>query len=238
MQTTEKVKKKRGRKPKSFYLQQQMEQEKMASEQMEKRKLEMQEAENEEEVKLRQDEYRSHPLFGKMQTYAEELKEYIEEKRRVQQLRQAEMQKEQERKEQQVIFSVYPDIKGGNIFQTQKVLNNNSNLKKDEEKKEDATHEDEDEAKHREEEELKEKERQEELSKDERYRLFTLMSEEDKDAMTCDEIFSLYLRHVSKHVNENYYRTTLKFILLYRECLNEYGWLKRREHFDKTGLLD
>jgi hypothetical protein len=24
--------------------------------------------------------------------------------------------------------------------------------------------------------------------------------------------------------------------LLYRECLNEYGWLKRREHFKKAGI--
>jgi hypothetical protein len=53
------------------------------------------------------------------------------------------------------------------------------------------------------------------------------MNEEDKDAMSCDEIFSLYLRDLSKHVNENYYKTCLRFVLLYRECLNEYGWLKR-----------
>lgn len=52
--------------------------------------------------------------------------------------------------------------------------------------------------------------------------------------MTCDEIFSLYLRHVSKQVNEQYYKTVLRFVLLYRECLNEYGWLKRREHFYKA----
>jgi hypothetical protein len=64
------------------------------------------------------------------------------------------------------------------------------------------------------------------------------LSEEEKDQMTCDEVFSMYLRHVSKHVNENYYRTILKFILLYRECLNEYGWLKRRDHYEKAGILD
>lgn len=55
--------------------------------------------------------------------------------------------------------------------------------------------------------------------------------------MCCDEIFSLYLRDISKITNENYYRTCLKFVLLYRECLNEYGWLKRRDHYLKAGML-
>lgn len=60
------------------------------------------------------------------------------------------------------------------------------------------------------------------------------MTEEDKDKLTCDEVFALYLRHVSKQVNESYYRTVLRFVLLYRECLNEYGWLKRRDHYHKA----
>ncbi len=60
------------------------------------------------------------------------------------------------------------------------------------------------------------------------------MSEEDKDRLTCDEVFSLYLRHVSKQVNDTYYRNVIRFVLLYRECLNEYGWLKRREHYKKA----
>jgi flagellar biosynthesis GTPase FlhF len=60
------------------------------------------------------------------------------------------------------------------------------------------------------------------------------MSEEDKDKLPCDEIFALYLRHVSKLVNESYYRNVLRFVLLYRECLNEYGWLRRRDHFHKA----
>lgn len=93
---------------------------------MEKRKQEMQEAENEEEVKLRQDEFKQHPLFSKLKLYAEELKDYIEEKRKVQQQRLLELQKEQEKKES---HSLYPDIKGGNIFCTQKIINNNSNLR-------------------------------------------------------------------------------------------------------------
>ena len=75
----------------------------------------------------------------------------------------------------------------------------------------------------------------EELQKDERLRhLICEMTEDEKDKLTCDEIFSLYLRHVSKQVNESYYRTVLRFVLLYRECLNEYGWLKRRDHFHKA----
>jgi len=56
--------------------------------------------------------------------------------------------------------------------------------------------------------------------------------------MSCDEIFSLYLRDLSKRVNENYYKTILRFVLLYRECLNEYGWLKRRDHYCKAGMQD
>jgi hypothetical protein len=60
------------------------------------------------------------------------------------------------------------------------------------------------------------------------------MSLEERDALSCDEVFCLYLRHASKQVNESYYRTILRFVLLYRECLNECGWFKRREHFQKA----
>jgi hypothetical protein len=49
---------------------------------MEKRKLELDEAENEEEVKARHDEYKQHPLYERLKLFAEELKEYIAEKRR------------------------------------------------------------------------------------------------------------------------------------------------------------
>lgn len=78
------MKKKRGRKPKSFYIEQQKEQERIAREQAEARKLEMQEAENEEEVKLRADEYKNHPLFAMLELYTDELQEYIEERRKKQ----------------------------------------------------------------------------------------------------------------------------------------------------------
>ena len=67
---------------------------------------------------------------------------------------------------------------------------------------------------------------------------FKKMTEEEKDKMTCDDIFCMYLRHVSKLVNENYYKQCLRFVLLYRECLNEYGWLKRRETYLEAGMLN
>lgn len=85
-------------------------------------------------------------------------------------------------------------------------------------------------------EEKRKLEREEELKLDDRYRKFVAMDEDEKDMISCDEIFSLYLRDVCKYVNENYYKTCLRFVLLYRECLNEYGWLKRREHFRKAGI--
>jgi hypothetical protein len=83
----EKIKKKRGRKPKSFYIEQQKEQERVAREQADLRRHELQEAENEEEVKERQNEYKQHPLFARLELYSEELKDFIEDKRK----RQAEL---------------------------------------------------------------------------------------------------------------------------------------------------
>jgi hypothetical protein len=47
--------------------------------------------------------------------------------------------------------------------------------------------------------------------------------------MLVDEIFSLYLYKISQKVNENFYRTVLLFIVLFRECLNEIGWQKKIE---------
>ena len=64
------------------------------------------------------------------------------------------------------------------------------------------------------------------------------MEEGEKDKLTCDEIFCLYLRNVCKLVNESYYMNVLRFVILYRECLNEYGWLKRRETYMEAGMLD
>ena len=55
------------------------------------------------------------------------------------------------------------------------------------------------------------------------------MSEEWKVMMNCDEIFSVYLREIASKTNEIFYQSMLKFIFLYRECLNEYGWQKKAE---------
>ena len=41
---------------------------------------------------------------------------------------------------------------------------------------------------------------------DERFKKFEEMTEEIKDQLTCDEIFCLYLRDVSKIVNERYFK--------------------------------
>lgn len=72
---------------------------------------------------------------------------------------------------------------------------------------------------------------------DERVKSFEEMSEQQKDSMTCDEVFCMYLREVCKNVNENCYKQCLRFVLLYRECINEFGWLKRSETFARAGML-
>ena len=38
----------------------------------------------------------------------------------------------------------------------------------------------------------------------------------------CDEIFAEYLGYIAQNVKEAYYKEALKFVLLYRECLNHY----------------
>jgi hypothetical protein len=47
------------------------------------------------------------------------------------------------------------------------------------------------------------------------------MTDEEMDQLSCDEILVTYLGEVSKRVNLFYFKTVLKFVLLYRECLNE-----------------
>ena len=58
----------------------------------------------------------------------------------------------------------------------------------------------------------------------------------DKELMTCDDILCMYLRDVCKRVCPEYYKNVLRFVFLYRECLNEYGWIKRYETFSKAGM--
>ncbi len=40
----------------------------------------------------------------------------------------------------------------------------------------------------------------------------------------CDDLFCTYLNHLCLKVNPDYYKQLLKFVLLYRECLNDFGW--------------
>lgn len=56
------------------------------------------------------------------------------------------------------------------------------------------------------------------------------MPENKKNMLNCDQIFTLYVRECSAIVNETFYRKLITFILLFRECLNIYGWHKRSEH--------
>lgn len=48
----------------------------------------------------------------------------------------------------------------------------------------------------------------------------------------------MYLREVSKNVNETWYKQCLRFVLMYRECINEFGWLKRSETYARAGMLN
>lgn len=63
-----------------------------------------------------------------------------------------------------------------------------------------------------------------------------LTAQDREKSMSCDEVFALYLREVSRIVNPVAYKKVLKFIFLYRECINEYGWEKKvfYEEKDKT----
>lgn len=60
----------------------------------------------------------------------------------------------------------------------------------------------------------------------------------EKDLQTCDLIFCLYLRDLCKKVNSEYYKKVLRFVLLYRECMNEYGWIKRRETLNRAKVSE
>lgn len=73
---------------------------------------------------------------------------------------------------------------------------------------------------------------------DSRQRDFDEMSETHKDTLTCDEVFCMYLREICKNVNERWYKQCLRFVLLYRECINEFGWLKRSETYARAGMLN
>ena len=55
------------------------------------------------------------------------------------------------------------------------------------------------------------------------------MTEEWRMMMNCDEAFAAYLREVAKRVNEGFYKMILSFVVMYRDCLNKYGWQKLAE---------
>jgi len=46
------------------------------------------------------------------------------------------------------------------------------------------------------------------------------------------------LRDLCKKVNSEYYKKVLRFVLLYRECMNEYGWIKRRETLNRAKVSE
>lgn len=62
------------------------------------------------------------------------------------------------------------------------------------------------------------------------------MTADDRQSITCDYAFALYLSHASKVVNQDYYKVLTRFVMLYRQCLNEVGWQRRREHFIKCNI--
>ena len=56
------------------------------------------------------------------------------------------------------------------------------------------------------------------------------MSEERLNQLNCEQLFSFYLRDCAEQVNSDYYSTMIQFILMYRDCLNIYGWQKIAEN--------
>jgi hypothetical protein len=67
---------------------------------------------------------------------------------------------------------------------------------------------------------------------------FYEMNDDKKENMKCDELFCLYLRHMSKQVNSSFYRTVLRFVLLYRACMNECAFFRRRDHYKRADMLN
>ena len=55
------------------------------------------------------------------------------------------------------------------------------------------------------------------------------LTEEQRVMLSADEVMTLYLIHVGKHTNVDFIRVVLQYILLYRDCLNQYGWQKVAE---------
>jgi hypothetical protein len=70
-------------------------------------------------------------------------------------------------------------------------------------------------------------------------RNYNCLSHSDRQDMKADEILALYLYRLSNRTNADYWRSSaLPFVMLFRECLNEYGWGKKleSENVDKSHL--
>ena len=65
---------------------------------------------------------------------------------------------------------------------------------------------------------------------DEALESYFAMPFETKNLLTCDELFAIYLRHTCWKVNSKFYKNIIMFVLLFRECMNEYGWQKKQEN--------
>lgn len=50
------------------------------------------------------------------------------------------------------------------------------------------------------------------------------MTEPRKNMLNCEELMCIYMRECSTQVNESYYSTIMQFLLMFRDCLNMYGW--------------
>jgi len=54
----------------------------------------------------------------------------------------------------------------------------------------------------------------------------------DGETSKCDEVFAEYLVKVSKTVNENFFAKVVKFVFLFRECLNDMNKDKEDDNED------
>lgn len=58
----------------------------------------------------------------------------------------------------------------------------------------------------------------------------SMLPEDDRNKISCDEVFAIYLYDTSRRVNPEFFKVMLRFIFAYRECLNKYGWEKKAEN--------
>ena len=63
------------------------------------------------------------------------------------------------------------------------------------------------------------------------------MNEQQRNSMSCDEVFAVYLWDISQKVNSQFYEDVILFVLCFRECLNKEGWDKL-ERFERETIID